>query len=117
MQDYNFYGGGGGGVGGQALRMYRNAQSSFNRGNEFYSEPTTPPVSSRPSSQRKNGEDSSNEFSPGLLDLHSFDTELLPEVGFLSFSRELVETWFWMISSDSTLMWHPTIGSIHIPIN
>ncbi|KAI5593998.1 hypothetical protein BDE02_03G047500 [Populus trichocarpa] len=81
LQDYNFYGGGGGGgVGGQALRMYRNAQSSFNRGNEFYSEPTTPPVSSRPSSQRKNGEDSSNEFSPGLLDLHSFDTELLPEV-------------------------------------
>ncbi|KAI5593999.1 hypothetical protein BDE02_03G047500 [Populus trichocarpa] len=81
LQDYNFYGGGGGGgVGGQALRMYRNAQSSFNRGNEFYSEPTTPPVSSRPSSQRKNGEDSSNEFSPGLLDLHSFDTELLPEL-------------------------------------
>ncbi|XP_011001610.1 PREDICTED: kinesin-13A-like isoform X2 [Populus euphratica] len=80
LQDYNFYGDGGGGVGGQALRMYRNAQSSFNRGNEFYSEPTTPPVSSRPSSQRKNGEDSSNEFSPGLLDLHSFDTELLPEV-------------------------------------
>ncbi|XP_011001609.1 PREDICTED: kinesin-13A-like isoform X1 [Populus euphratica] len=80
LQDYNFYGDGGGGVGGQALRMYRNAQSSFNRGNEFYSEPTTPPVSSRPSSQRKNGEDSSNEFSPGLLDLHSFDTELLPEL-------------------------------------
>ncbi|KAJ7002416.1 kinesin-like protein KIN-13B [Populus alba x Populus x berolinensis] len=47
LQDYNFYGGGGGGVGGQALRMYRNAQSSFNRGNEFYSEPTTPPVSSK----------------------------------------------------------------------
>ncbi|KAB5563924.1 hypothetical protein DKX38_003978 [Salix brachista] len=79
LQDYNFYGGGGGG-GEQALRMYRNAQSSFNRGNEYYSEPTTPPVSSRPSSQRKNGEDSSNDFSPGLLDLHSFDTELLPEL-------------------------------------
>ncbi|CAK7356686.1 unnamed protein product [Dovyalis caffra] len=77
LQDYNFFGGGGGG---QALRMYRNAQSSFTRGNEFYSEPTTPPVSSRPSSQRKNGEDSPNEFSPGLLDLHSFDTELLPEL-------------------------------------
>ncbi|KAJ6415931.1 hypothetical protein OIU84_004676 [Salix udensis] len=80
LQDYNFYGGGGGGGGEQALRMYRNAQSSFNRGNEYYSEPTTPPVSSRPSSQRKNGEDSSNDFSPGLLDLHSFDTELLPEL-------------------------------------
>ncbi|KAJ6348181.1 hypothetical protein OIU76_004621 [Salix suchowensis] len=79
LQDYNFYGGGGGG-GEQALRMYRNAQSSFNRGNEYYLEPTTPPVSSRPSRQRKNGEDSSNDFSPGLLDLHSFDTELLPEL-------------------------------------
>ncbi|KAG5248687.1 kinesin-13A [Salix suchowensis] len=79
LLDYNFYGGGGGG-GEQALRMYRNAQSSFNRGNEYYLEPTTPPVSSRPSRQRKNGEDSSNDFSPGLLDLHSFDTELLPEL-------------------------------------
>ena len=26
-------------------------------------------------------EDSPNEFNPGLLDFHSFDTELLPEVG------------------------------------
>jgi kinesin family protein 2/24 len=92
MQDYNLYGGGGGG---QALRMYGNAQSSFSRGNEFYSEPTTPPVSSRASSQRKNGEDSPNEFSPGLLDLHSFDTELLPEVGNLSFSSDSVMR-FWM---------------------
>ncbi|CAH8338925.1 unnamed protein product [Eruca vesicaria subsp. sativa] len=33
---------------------------------------------SRPSSQRKNNDES--EFSPGLLDLHSFDTELLPEI-------------------------------------
>ncbi|KAJ7011716.1 kinesin-like protein KIN-13B [Populus alba x Populus x berolinensis] len=85
MEDYNLYGGGGGG---QALRMYGNAQSSFSRGNEFYSEPTIPPVSSRASSQRKNGEDSPNEFSPGLLDLHSIDTELLPEVGNLSFSSD-----------------------------
>jgi kinesin family protein 2/24 len=92
MQDYNLYGGGGGG---QALRMYGNAQSSFSRGNEFYSEPTTPPVSSRASSRKKNGEDSPNEFSPGLLDLHSFDTELLPEVGNLSFSSDSVMR-FWM---------------------
>ncbi|XP_043817932.1 kinesin-like protein KIN-13B isoform X2 [Manihot esculenta] len=76
-QDYNFYGGGGGG---QGMRMYRNAQRSYNGANEFYVEPSTPPVSSRPSSQRKNGEDSPSEFSPGLLDLHSFDTELLPEM-------------------------------------
>lgn len=77
LQDYNFYGGGGGG---QGMRMYRNAQRSYNGANEFYVEPSTPPVSSRPSSQRKNGEDSPSEFSPGLLDLHSFDTELLPEI-------------------------------------
>lgn len=82
-QDYNFYGGVGGGGLGQGMRMYRNAQRSSNVTNEFYAEPTTPPASSRPSSQRKNGEDSPNEFSPGLLDLQSIDTELLPEVGLL----------------------------------
>ena len=56
--------------------MYRSTQ----RGgyNEFFMEPTTPP-------RRKNGDDSPNEFSPGLLDLHSFDTELLPEVGLWNF--------------------------------
>lgn len=43
--------------------------------------PSTPP-GSRSSSMRKIGDDqvSPSEFSPGLLDLHSFDTELLPEV-------------------------------------
>ncbi|KAJ0075810.1 hypothetical protein Patl1_34192 [Pistacia atlantica] len=75
-QDYNFYGGAGGG----GSRMYRTGQRGFNGGNEFYTEPSTPPVSSRPSNQRKSGEQSPNEFSPGLLDLHSFDTELLPEM-------------------------------------
>ncbi|XP_044486991.1 kinesin-like protein KIN-13B [Mangifera indica] len=79
LQEYNFYGGAGGG-GGQGSRMYRTGQRGFNGGNEFYTEPSTPPVSSRPSSQRKSGEQSPNEFSPGLLDLHSFDTELLPEM-------------------------------------
>ncbi|XP_044495018.1 LOW QUALITY PROTEIN: kinesin-like protein KIN-13B [Mangifera indica] len=78
LQDYNFYGGTGGG--GQGLRMYRTGQRGFNGGNEIYTEHSTPPVSSRPSSQRKSGEQSPNEFSPGLLDLHSFDTELLPEM-------------------------------------
>ncbi|KHG29421.1 Kinesin-related 6 [Gossypium arboreum] len=43
-------------------------------------EPTTPPFSSLPSSQRKNGEESPSDFSPGPIDLHSFVTELLPEV-------------------------------------
>lgn len=69
--------------------MYRNAQKGYNGGNEFYMEPSTPPTNSRSSSQRKNGEDSPSEFSPGLLDLHSFDTELLPEVGFSS-SEEML---------------------------
>ncbi|KAJ0989272.1 hypothetical protein J5N97_007628 [Dioscorea zingiberensis] len=40
------------------------------------------PLGSRPSSgQHRNGGDvSSSELSPGILDLHSFDTELLPEL-------------------------------------
>ncbi|MFQ6644830.1 hypothetical protein Gotur_019543 [Gossypium turneri] len=78
LQDYAFYGGGDGG--GQGSRMYRNIQREFSMGNDFFTEPTTPPVGSRPSSQRTNGDQSPNEFSPGLLDLHSIDTELLPEM-------------------------------------
>lgn len=71
-QDYNLYGGAQGG------RMYRNAPRSFNGGNEYYMEPSTPPGGYRASMQKKNGEDFSVDSSPGLLDLHSFDTELLP---------------------------------------
>ncbi|XP_056176600.1 kinesin-like protein KIN-13B [Syzygium oleosum] len=82
LQDFGYYGGGGGG---QGSRMYRNAQRGYNGGNEFYMEPSTPPTNSRSSSQRKNGEESPSEFSPGLLDLHSFDTELLPEMPVASF--------------------------------
>lgn len=70
-QDYGYYGGG------QAAT--RGYHQNAPRGNDFFGEPTTPQYSSRPSSQRKNTTDES-EFSPGLLDLHSFDTELLPEV-------------------------------------
>jgi len=73
-QDYNLYGGGGV----QGGRMYRNAQRSFNGGTEYYVEPSTPPGGYRASMQKKNGDDLSADFSPGLLDLHSFDTELLP---------------------------------------
>ncbi|KAM7254625.1 hypothetical protein ACFE04_004005 [Oxalis oulophora] len=80
LQDYSFYGGGGGGGGGggQGPWMYRNLQRGLSGGgSDFFAEPTTPPVGSR----RKQGEESpNNEFSPGLLDLHSFDTELLPEL-------------------------------------
>lgn len=45
--------------------------------------PSTPLARSRSSSTRKDGNGegvSSGELSPGLLDLHSFDTELVPEV-------------------------------------
>ncbi|KAL0707642.1 hypothetical protein Bca4012_074068 [Brassica carinata] len=65
--DYGYYGGG------QAAT--RGYHQNAPRGNDFFGEPTTPQYSSR---QRKNTTDES-EFSPGLLDLHSFDTELLPE--------------------------------------
>ncbi|CAF2078567.1 hypothetical protein HID58_044002 [Brassica napus] len=61
--DYGYYGGG------QGVRGYQNAQR-----NDFFGEPTTPQYGSRPSSQRRNNGES--EFSPGLLDLHSFDTEI-----------------------------------------
>ncbi|XP_074582190.1 kinesin-like protein KIN-13B [Curcuma longa] len=62
-------------------RMLRNMQRGMS--GEFLSsaEPLTPPISSRPSSQRKNGEEVfPNDLSPGILDIHSFDTELLPEM-------------------------------------
>lgn len=77
-QDYGYYGGG------QGSRMYKNSQRNVNGGSEFFTEPSTPPVNPLSVSRRKNSQDleSPNGFSPGLLDLHSFDTELLPEVCF-----------------------------------
>lgn len=74
LQDYNLYGGGG--------RMYRNSvQKSFS---EYSMDPLTPP---RSYAVKKNGDedDSPRDFSPGLLDIHSFDTELLPQVYSFSF--------------------------------
>nr|POE48536.1 kinesin-like protein kin-13b [Quercus suber] len=65
-QDFGFYGGGV-----QGSRMSRNIV-----------DPPTP-LGSRSMSLRRNGDDRvspTSEFSPGLLDLHSFDTELLPEM-------------------------------------
>lgn len=60
--------------------MYRSvqAQRTYSGSSDLFAEPLTPPGNSR----RKNGEEqvSPNEYSPGLLDLHSFDTELLTEV-------------------------------------
>ncbi|KAK4762706.1 hypothetical protein SAY86_008474 [Trapa natans] len=76
LQDYNFFGGGGG----QGSRMFQNVQRDCIGANEFYVDPSSPPMNSTSLSQTKNGEDSASEFSPGLLDLHSFDTELIPEM-------------------------------------
>ena len=46
------------------------------------------------------GEDSpGGDFSPGLLDLHSFDTELLPEVwGLLTFPQSAFVNLTWVLT-------------------
>lgn len=62
--------------------MYRSMQvpRTYNGGSDLFGEPLSPPRNLG----RKNGEEqvSANDCSPGLLDLHSFDTELLSEVTF-----------------------------------
>ncbi|XP_031092341.1 kinesin-like protein KIN-13B [Ipomoea triloba] len=70
LQDFGYYGAA------QGSRAYRGPQRTFNGGSDKFLEP------SMPSGQWKNGDEqvSPNEFSPGLLDLHSLDTELLPEI-------------------------------------
>ncbi|CAK9154608.1 unnamed protein product [Ilex paraguariensis] len=78
LQDFGFYANNGGG---QGSRFRRNAQRSDNGGGN--EDPPTPSACSRSSSMRKNGSGeqvSPGELSPGLLDLHSFDTELFPEI-------------------------------------
>lgn len=57
--------------------MYKNPPRTFSGSSDLFAEPLTPPGNAR---VRRNGGDDPNEFSPGLLDLHSFDTELIPEV-------------------------------------
>ncbi|WOL00790.1 kinesin-like protein KIN-13B isoform X2 [Canna indica] len=62
-------------------RMLRSMQRGMSGEFLISGEPLTPGLTSRSSSHRKNGEEvSPNELSPGILDLHSFDTELLPEM-------------------------------------
>jgi len=65
----------------QGSRMYWNAApknfSGGGSGSEYFADPSTPKNLAR------NGEDlesSPSRFSPGLLDLHSFDTELISEM-------------------------------------
>ncbi|KAJ6845462.1 kinesin-like protein KIN-13B [Iris pallida] len=60
-------------------RMLRSSQRGM--GGEFLVAVDPPATPSRSSSQRRNGDDvSPSELSPGILDLHSFDTELLSEI-------------------------------------
>ncbi|KAG5619162.1 hypothetical protein H5410_018986 [Solanum commersonii] len=75
-QEYGYCGGA------QGSRMLRGAQRTYSGGSDLFAEPLTPPGNHRQSSQRRNGDEEvyPNEFSPGLLDLHSLDTELLPEM-------------------------------------
>ncbi|CAA6672895.1 unnamed protein product [Spirodela intermedia] len=81
----HFVGEGGGGSssagGGTWLQqvMSRSMHGALS-GDFFSAEPSTPPNWSRASSRRRNCERASpNDLSPGLLDIHSLDTELLPE--------------------------------------
>ncbi|CAN6564305.1 unnamed protein product [Malus baccata var. baccata] len=79
----------------QDFELYgtRMSRQSHRNGNER-SPPgasTPPPIPSRSSSMRRNGDHrvSPSELSPGLLNINSFDTELLPEA--TSRSRVLPE--------------------------
>jgi kinesin family protein 2/24 len=89
------------GGGAQGGRMYRNAQRSYNGGgSDYYMEPASPPDAFRASNLKMNGEDSTGDFSPGLLDLHSFDTELLPEVVVVVYSILLTVLYFLYLDLD-----------------
>ncbi|MFS7914778.1 hypothetical protein Hanom_Chr02g00157511 [Helianthus anomalus] len=67
----------------QGARMYDNSsrnvgvQRSLTGGSDLFAEALTPPR------QKHGGSDDNNGFSPGLLDLHSFDMELISEVSSL----------------------------------
>lgn len=79
-QDFGYYGGGGGGQGGRMYNNNRNvgAQRTSSGGSDLFAEPLTPP--GRQKKHVGSGGDDPNGFSPGLLDLHSFDTELISEM-------------------------------------
>ncbi|KAK2985300.1 hypothetical protein RJ640_024296 [Escallonia rubra] len=73
LQDFGFYGNNNGETQGSVLS--RSLQRGVNAGGN--EDPWMPPSYSGLSSMMKNN---IAELSPGLLDLHSFDTELIPEV-------------------------------------
>ncbi|KAK6944980.1 Kinesin motor domain [Dillenia turbinata] len=84
LQDLGFYGGGQ--VPNSRMNMNRNAMQRSVKEAYSNSNPSTPPVCSRSSSLRKMSDDQvlPGELSPGLLDLHSFDTDLIPHMTFSS---------------------------------
>lgn len=79
LQDFGFYANN---AGVQGSKWGRNGQKGVKGGGD--EDPSTLLHSSRSSSLKKSGgigEDMSmDELSSGLLDLHSLDTELIPEV-------------------------------------
>ncbi|KAL4583897.1 hypothetical protein LXL04_008482 [Taraxacum kok-saghyz] len=77
--DYGYYNGNGA----QASRTYNNSrnispQMPVSGGTSLFAEPLSPPA--RHKKLGVGGGDNPSDFSPGLLDLHSFDTELISEV-------------------------------------
>ncbi|KAG6428972.1 hypothetical protein SASPL_107011 [Salvia splendens] len=75
VQDFGYNKGGGHGSG-----LYRSLQGqrSYTGSSDLFSEPLSPPGNL--GRQNVEGQNSPNEYSPGLLDLHAFDTELLTTV-------------------------------------
>ncbi|PKA63475.1 Diatom spindle kinesin 1 [Apostasia shenzhenica] len=64
-------------------RILRSAQRGMSGELMLPSDPSMPPLSTRPSSQRKTrGDLSPSDLSPGILDLHSIDSELLSDIPF-----------------------------------
>ncbi|XP_071716190.1 kinesin-like protein KIN-13B isoform X2 [Rutidosis leptorrhynchoides] len=74
--DFGYYGAVGGG--GQVGRMYDNKNNRNFGASDLFVEPLTPP--GRQEKHFGSGSDDRNGFSPGLLDIHSFDTELISEM-------------------------------------
>ncbi|CAH1439280.1 unnamed protein product [Lactuca virosa] len=77
--DFGYYNGNGA----QDSRMYNNSrnistQMSVTGGTNLFTEPFSPPA--RHKKLGGGGGDDPSDFSPGLLDLHSHDTELISEV-------------------------------------
>eukprot|EP01018_Ginkgo_biloba_P001654 Gb_33090 [translate_table: standard] len=88
-------------------RMYK-ASRSMNGGVELLAEPSTPPVYSRSSSQKNmEGALSPSELSPGILDLHAIDTELLSE----DLNSRLLRVWFPELLPLLIKVGYPTTGT------